>query len=74
MRSMWKPERAKQLIKREGRTRDWLANECGVTVESLSHHLSGRRKPSLPVLLHMARALHCDASELDDEVGNQAVG
>lgn len=71
---MWNPERAKQLIDDRGRTRKWVANQCGITVETLSHHLSGRRNPSLPVLMHMARALECDVSELDDEAGQQQVG
>jgi transcriptional regulator with XRE-family HTH domain len=72
---MWKPERAKQIMKREGRTREWLADQCGITVESLSQCLSNvDRRPSRPVLLHMARVLNCDINDLVDEAAQRQAG
>lgn len=71
---MWNAERAKQYIKREGRTREWLASKCGITVESLSHCLGGVRSPGKPVLLLMAQALQCEPSDLDDNFESQQAG
>lgn len=64
---MWKSERAKQLIEDRGRTRKWVARQCGITVESLSQCLGGHRRPGRPVILLMAQALQCDPGDLDDE-------
>jgi transcriptional regulator with XRE-family HTH domain len=47
----------KKLLDEQGRTRKWLARECGIELGSLNHILAGRRQPGLPVLKLMARAL-----------------
>lgn len=71
---MWKPERAKQLIEREGRTRKWVADRCGIEVESLSQCLGGHRSPGRPVLILMAQALNCKITDLDDEADSLQAG
>jgi transcriptional regulator with XRE-family HTH domain len=60
---MWNQSRAKELIEEKGRTRKWVAEQCRITVESLSQILNGRT-PSRPVVALMAQALDVDESEL----------
>jgi transcriptional regulator with XRE-family HTH domain len=64
---MWNREAAIQLIKREGRTRDWIAEQCGIETESLNHILTGRRNPSRPVLILLANALKTSLESLSGE-------
>jgi len=71
---MWKPERARQLLDREGRTRKWIAPRCGLTVDSLSQCLGGHRSPGKAALILMAQLLRCDPNELDDEFEALQVG
>jgi transcriptional regulator with XRE-family HTH domain len=71
---MFKFERAKQLLEDSGRTRRWVARECGISEESLSSYLVGRRNPSLAVLKHMARIFEVTVDDLDDEITRRAVG
>ena len=61
---MWKFERALELLDKQGRTRKWLAEQCGIEITSLNHLLIGSRVPSRPVLLLMARALECKVEDL----------
>lgn len=60
---MWKHETAKRLLKEQGRTRVWLAQQVGLDEKSLGNVLRGR-KPSLPVIKLMAMALQCGESDL----------
>lgn len=69
---MWNFEKANELLKKEGRTKEWFAKQCGVTLDTLYHFLAGRRKPSLPVLKLMAMALNCDESDLDPSLKKTA--
>jgi transcriptional regulator with XRE-family HTH domain len=56
-------EKAKELIKRRGRTRDWIAKFCGIEVKSLSNILNGK-SPGRPTVKLLALALECDESDL----------
>lgn len=60
---MWNPDRALKLIEKHGRTRKWLAEQCGIGYASLNYILNGR-KPGRPVLKLMANALGTDEAEL----------
>jgi transcriptional regulator with XRE-family HTH domain len=59
----WKPEKALKLLEEQGRTRKWLAAQCGIHIKSLHRILSGH-PPSLPVLKLMAIALEIDEEYL----------
>lgn len=61
---MLKVDRVKQLLDEHGRTRKWLARECGLEVDSLKPILTGRRQPGLPVLKLMALAFNVSLNEL----------
>jgi len=61
---MWNRERAKELIKEKGRTREWLAKECRVNTSSLHACLNGSQNPSRAVIALMAIALNVDEFEL----------
>lgn len=67
---MWMAERAKELLNKEGRTRKWLASQCGIDVNSLKSILAGR-KPSRPVIKLMAQALNCSESDLDTDLAHE---
>lgn len=64
---MLKTEKAKQLLEQEGRTRKWLAEQCGIELQSLNNILAGSHNPGRPVLLLMAQALETTVEELDPE-------
>jgi transcriptional regulator with XRE-family HTH domain len=67
--TMWKHERAEQLRKSEGRTKEWLAEYCGIKVDALNHYLAGRRKPRRPIIILIAQALNSTEEYLTgDEV------
>lgn len=68
---MFNFERAKAIIEDRGRTRRWVAKRCGIEFSTLKAYLAGARSPSLPVLMHMAQALECELSDLDDETGDR---
>lgn len=61
---MWNWSRTVERMKKEGRTRAWLADQCGVTLNSLQAMLSGRRRPGRPVIKLMAIALRTTEEEL----------
>jgi DNA-binding XRE family transcriptional regulator len=58
----WK--KAKGLAKGSGRTREWLAERCGITSRSLSRILNGKASPSCRVVRLFALAIKCDESKL----------
>jgi transcriptional regulator with XRE-family HTH domain len=71
---VWKHETARRLLKEQGRTREWLAQQVGLDEKSLGNVLRGR-KPSLPVIKLMAIALECEESDLYGPTGaSKAVG
>jgi len=55
------------LLEKEGRKVKWLAKQCGVVDSTMKHYLSGKNKPSLPVIKLMAIALDCSEGELWSE-------
>lgn len=61
---MWNAEALKEQLDRQGRTRKWLAQQCGITLGSLQQVFMGR-KPSRPVLKLMAIHLKCNEVEID---------
>lgn len=76
----WQHEVAEQQRQREGRTRKWIADFCGVSRDTVNRYLSGRRKPKRTFIKLYALALNCPAHILDPELGqaaqdsNRAVG
>ncbi len=54
----------KRRIEQQGRTRKWVAEFCGIAVDSLTHILNGRRQPSQSVFKLLTMALECPADEL----------
>ena len=60
----WNRQRARELLAKSGRTREWVASYCGITVRHLGAVLSGRCKPSLSVIKLLASALETSESEL----------
>jgi plasmid maintenance system antidote protein VapI len=66
-------DRANELLKRVEQTgrfrsaKNWLAEECGIETASLIHILSGRREPSRPVIILMAKALQTSPEFLNGE-------
>jgi transcriptional regulator with XRE-family HTH domain len=55
---MWSSERLGKLLEKEGRTRKWLADKCGLKIGSLHAVMTGNRKPGPPVVKLMALALN----------------
>jgi len=70
---MWQSKRASDLAKREGRTRIWIANFCGVCPQSIYNFLSGRTSPPRPMVKLMAIALNTTEAYLmgEDLIQNQ---
>ena len=70
----WNPARAKKLIELRGRTRRWVARQCGVEPKTFNHYLAGKRNPSMPVLMLMAQVLETTVQDLwpdMDEAGEE---
>lgn len=61
---MFKYERATELLKAQGRTRQWLADECEVTINTIYQLLSGHRAPGKQVLKLISIALGVPKEEL----------
>lgn len=59
----WNPVRVRQLMAEQGRTRKWVADQCGITPATLTHILTGRR-PGLPVQKLLASALGVTVEDL----------
>jgi transcriptional regulator with XRE-family HTH domain len=55
---VWIRERALQLIEEQGRTKRWIANFCGINLDSLNHYLAGRRNPPRSIVKLIAFALN----------------
>lgn len=61
---MFMAHRAMQALKVSGRTRFWLADQCGIQRDSLNAILCGQRNPSMAVVKLMALGLNVPLSEL----------
>lgn len=57
-------DEVKKRLEKEGRTRKWFADFCGLEVGSLTHILSGRRQPGTSALKLMAIALGCNVNDI----------
>lgn len=55
---MWSSDRLLALLEKEGRTRKWLADKCGLKLGSLHSILGGTRNPGRPAVKLMAMALN----------------
>lgn len=55
--------RTRELIEINGRTRRWLAEKCGISLNYLNLILVGERSPRRPIVKLLAQAL--DVSEDD---------
>jgi transcriptional regulator with XRE-family HTH domain len=57
MITTWRPDRARRILKEEGRNHIWLSKQIGSSVAYISHLFGGVRNPSLSKLKLMAIAL-----------------
>lgn len=67
---MFKHARAKQLLDERGRTRKWLARNCGLKDGTLKQYLNGFQKPGIETTRNMARLLEVPLADLDEEIAN----
>lgn len=51
-------------LRHEGRTQQWLADQCGVTKAQINHIISGRSQPSMKTMSSIHQALVFDVKEL----------
>jgi transcriptional regulator with XRE-family HTH domain len=73
--SEFRNENARKQILKEGRTREWLAKQCCITIDSLKHILAGRRSPGRAVVKLMAQSLNCTEEYLlGEEEGMKNTG
>jgi transcriptional regulator with XRE-family HTH domain len=63
-------ERLKKALKDEGRTREWVADQCGIKIITLSSYLKGARQPSLSVVKLLSQTLRVPETELWAESEN----
>lgn len=70
--SSWRFERARELIDESGYTHKHIARKVGIEPNTLSHLLSGRRNPGLPLLILLAHVLETTPDELWPEKSQEA--
>jgi transcriptional regulator with XRE-family HTH domain len=62
---MGKPlHRIKEVLEKQGKSQYWLAQETGITNNSINAYFHGRVDPSLANLKKIADALKVDGKEL----------
>jgi transcriptional regulator with XRE-family HTH domain len=66
----WNHQLARKQLEKEGRTRKWVADQCGISQSMLSRLLSGLRQPSKPVRKLLAQALNVREEELERSPGS----
>lgn len=54
----------KEILIREKRTAYWLANQTGMSYNSIYSYLNHKIEPSLPTLFRIAEALNIDVRDL----------
>ena len=59
-----KLHRIKEILIRESKSGYWLANQTGMSYNSISGYVSGRIEPSLTNLNRIADALDIDVKDL----------
>lgn len=60
----WNANRAKELIRLSGYTREKIAQEVGISGRTLKNILVGGQVPSYHVLVLLAQFLGCELTEL----------
>ncbi len=64
MKRVTKFNRIKVLLKRQGRTQAWLAEEIGKSYVVTTNYVNNKHQPSIPVLYKIAEAMDVDVREL----------
>jgi transcriptional regulator with XRE-family HTH domain len=62
-------ERLREVIEAQGRTRKWIAEQCGITPAYLTRILCGFRMPGKPLLKLLAQKLEIPEEELLEHKG-----
>jgi len=60
----WNPDRTRELIQEQGRTRDWVAKQCGIKTQTLTHYLANNGIPGASVMILLARCLNTTVADL----------
>ncbi|NVK66624.1 MAG: helix-turn-helix transcriptional regulator [Flavobacteriales bacterium] len=56
--------RIKEVLKEQGRTQTWLAEQIGKSYVVVTNYCNNNTQPSIPVLRHIAEVLDVDIREL----------
>ncbi len=56
--------RIKAVLKQQGRTQTWLAEQIGKSYVVVTNYCNNKTQPSIPILYEMAKALDVDVREL----------
>lgn len=56
--------RIKEVLKEQGRTQTWLADQIGKSYVVVTNYCNNKTQPSIPVLGKMAAVLDVDIREL----------
>ena len=72
MKNVTKLNRIKSLLKQQGRSQAWLAEEIGKSYVVTTNYVNNKHQPSLPIFYRIAHAMEVDVRELlipSDKVG-----
>ncbi|MCR9264126.1 MAG: helix-turn-helix transcriptional regulator [Flavobacteriaceae bacterium] len=56
--------RIKAVLKQQGRTQTWLAEQIGKSYVVVTNYCNNKTQPSIPILYEMAKVLDVDVCEL----------
>ncbi|AEM69847.1 helix-turn-helix domain protein [Allomuricauda ruestringensis DSM 13258] len=56
--------RIKEVLKQQGRTQTWLAEQVGKSYVVVTNYCNNNAQPSIPVLRQIAKILDVDVREL----------
>lgn len=56
--------RLREIRKKQGMTAQVLAEKLGVSQGAISHYETGRRKPSIDMVVKMAKVFNCSVDDL----------
>ncbi|KAB7528114.1 helix-turn-helix domain-containing protein [Flagellimonas olearia] len=56
--------RIKAVLKQQGRTQTWLAEQIGKSYVVVTNYCNNKTQPSIPILYEMAKVLDVDVREL----------
>lgn len=54
----------RQILKEDGRSQKWLSEKASISMTSLSQIINGKRLPTLPVALRIAKAIKVPVEEI----------